>query len=142
MRRQKFNEWFDGIERYEKIMNDKGFKENRTNEWGTAKNILEKDLRGVMALSAKGQKHPYEYYKEISDSIKNKNEHLDSIRNECFYHTAKQSSSILKESLQSNERYNSLSKNTVKTEASKAERQDNYAKMLTNRESSRAQNTQ
>jgi len=59
MRRQKFNEWFDGMERYEKIMNDKGSKENRTNESGTVKNIVEKDLRGIMALGAKGQKHPY-----------------------------------------------------------------------------------
>ena len=40
MRRQKFNEWFDGMERSEKIMNDKGSKENRTNESGTVKNIV------------------------------------------------------------------------------------------------------
>jgi hypothetical protein len=73
MRRQKFNEWFDGMERYEKIMNNPGSKENKTNEWGTSKNILEKDLRGIAGFGGKVQKHPYEYYKEITSSIKAKN---------------------------------------------------------------------
>lgn len=80
VRRQKFNEWFDSAEKYEQIMSECDTKENRKPEWGTSKNIIDKDPRNVFAAGYKSSKHPFEYYQDIASNIRNKNEQLDSIR--------------------------------------------------------------
>lgn len=59
---------------------DGDFKENRRAEWATSKHILDKDQKNPQANPSKNQKHPYEYYQEIANHIRSKNDQLDSIR--------------------------------------------------------------
>ena len=86
MRRQKFNEDFDCLKKYEILDNNR--RESKKNDWSAGNGVGEdakKSINGVF----RQQKHPYEYFSQMASTIRSKNKQLDSIRFECASRTFK-----------------------------------------------------
>ena len=94
VRRQKFNENFDYVKKYESLAKD-GDIEIKRNPWDTS-DITRIDQPKINSTSTRLQKQHFNYFSAMASNIKANNKQLDAIRTQCMSQKIKKSS-MLKE---------------------------------------------
>ena len=95
VRRQKFNENFDYVKKYESLTKD-GDIETKRNPWDSTDITRIDHQPKINSTATRLQKHHFNYFSAMATNIKANNKQLDAIRTQCISQKIKKSS-MLKE---------------------------------------------